>query len=121
MKYVRDQQFKESVRSLMALPFLREWDITRSFLEVKASTTDDDALLVYEYFERTWINGFGTALICKYGELFRTDNKRRSFPQHTEADLHSTPSVWRVRRKDERPHGLCQDRVGSRATAPQTS
>ena len=79
MKYVRDQQFKESVRSLMALPFLRECDIARSFLEMKASTTDDDAILVYEYFERTWINGFGTALICQYGELFRTNNNAEAF------------------------------------------
>ena len=79
MKYVRDQQFKESVRSLTALPFLREWDITHSFLEVKASTTDDDALLVCEYSERTWIDGFGTSLICQYGELFRTNNNAEAF------------------------------------------
>ena len=82
MKYVRDQQFKESVRSLMALPFLRECDIARSFLEMKASTTDDDAILVYEYFERTWINGFGTALICQHDELFRKTTTPRPSTAH---------------------------------------
>ena len=78
-KYVTDSLFKASVRSLMALPFLRERDIARSFLEMKASTTDDDAILVFEYFERTWINGFGTALICQNGELFRTNNNAEAF------------------------------------------
>ena len=78
-KYVTDNKFKVSVRSLMALAFLRERDIPTRFLEMKASTTDDDALLVYEYFERTWIDGFGTALICQYGELFRTNNNAEAF------------------------------------------
>ena len=78
-KYVTDSLFRTSVRSLMALPFLRERDIARSFLEMKTSTTDDDAILVYEYFERTWINGFGTTLICQYGELFRTNNNAEAF------------------------------------------
>ena len=78
-KYVTDHKFRTSVRSLMALPFLRERDIARHFLEMKATTTDDDALLVYEYFERTLINGFGTALICQNGELFRTNNNAEAF------------------------------------------
>ena len=46
---------------------------------MKASVTDDDTILVYEYFERTWINGFGAALICQYGELFRTNNNAEAF------------------------------------------
>ena len=74
MKYVADNIVKESVRSLIALEFPRECDIASRFREIKASATDDDAILVYEYFERTWINGFGTALICQCGELFRTNN-----------------------------------------------
>lgn len=78
-KYVTDHKFRTSVRSLMALPFLREHDITSRFLEMKASTTDDDAILAYEYFERTWINGFGPALICQNGELFRTNNNAEAF------------------------------------------
>ena len=79
LKYVADHNFKESVRSLMALAFLRERDIASRFREIKASATDDDTILVYEYFERTWINGFGTALICQYGELFRTNNNAEAF------------------------------------------
>ena len=63
----------------MALVFLRECDIARRFLEMKASTTDDDTILVCEYFERTWINGFGTELICQNGELFRTNNNAEAF------------------------------------------
>ena len=78
-KYVTDHRFRTSVRALMALPFLRERDIARSFFEMNASTTDDDATLVYEYFERTWINGLGTALICQNGELFRTNNNTEAF------------------------------------------
>ena len=92
MKYVRDKQFRTSVRSLMALPFLRERHIARSFLEMKASTTDDDATLVHEYFERTWIYGFGTALICQYGELFRTNNNAEAF--HGSLRLHSNPQLF---------------------------
>ena len=63
----------------MALAFLREHDMVRCFLEIKASTSDDDMGLVCEYFERTWINGFGTALICQHGELFRTNNYAEAF------------------------------------------
>ena len=79
VKYVADHPFKASVRSLIALAFLRERDIASCFIEMKASSTDDDAILVYEYFERTWINGFGTALICQNGELFRTNNNAEAF------------------------------------------
>ena len=63
----------------MALAFLKERDIVRCFLEIKASTSDDDMGLVCEYFERTWINGFGTALICQHDELFRTNNNAEAF------------------------------------------
>ena len=73
MKYVTDNHFKASVRSLMTLAFLRMRH-RKTLSQLKASSTDDDTILVYKYFERSWIDGFGTALICKNGELFRTNN-----------------------------------------------
>ena len=63
----------------MALAFMREHDIFGGFLEMKSALTDDDAILVYEYFERTWIDGFGTSLFGQYGELFRTNNNAEAF------------------------------------------
>ena len=46
---------------------------------MKASLTCDDAIIVSNIFERTWINGFWTALIYHNGELFRTNNNAEAF------------------------------------------
>ena len=79
MKYVADHPFKASLRSLAVLVFLKNLGIASCFLEMKVSLTGDDAILVYEYFERTRINGFWTALICQNGELFRTNINVKAF------------------------------------------
>ena len=46
---------------------------------MKSALPDDDAILVYEYFERTWIDGFGTSLFCQNDELFRANNNVEAF------------------------------------------
>ena len=46
---------------------------------MKASLTGDDVIIVYKYSDPTWINGFGTVLICQNGELFRTNNIVETF------------------------------------------
>ena len=63
----------------MALVFLKQNDIVRRFLELKNGVADDDLTAVHDYFERTWVNGFGTALICQHDELFRTNNNSEAF------------------------------------------
>ena len=65
--------------SLAVLVFLRNHDIASCFLEMKASLTGDDVIIVYKHFDPTWINGFGPALICQNGELFRTNNYVEDF------------------------------------------
>ena len=100
----------------MELTSLRECDIARSFLEVAASTTNDDANLVYEYFERTWINGFGTALICQYGELFRTNNNAKDFHNSLRRLLFAANPRFGVFVKSNALMDS-RDRVGVRTTA----
>ena len=78
-RYFTDENFRSSVRALMALPFLKTRDIRRRFLELNESVDDADLALVYDYFERTWIDGFGVELISQYNELFRTNNNAEAF------------------------------------------
>ena len=46
---------------------------------MKSRINDEDLLVVYEYFERTWINGFGVDIISQYDELFGTNNDAEAF------------------------------------------
>ena len=78
-KYNEDSVFRDSVRSLMALPLLKESDIRRSFFKLKEILVDSALRTVYDYFERTWIDGFGVKLICQYDEMYRTNNNAEAF------------------------------------------
>ena len=77
--YNANADFRNSVRSLMALVFLKSSDIHRRFLELRGTVDSDSLMLVYDYFERTWINGFGTGLISQHDELVRTNNNAEAF------------------------------------------
>ena len=79
MKYNTEKPFRDSVRSLMALALIKSNDIRDSFHTMKGLVNDDDLLLVYEYLERTWLDGFGVEMICQYHELFRTNNNAEAF------------------------------------------
>ena len=46
---------------------------------MKRTVHDNDLMAVFEYYERTWIDGFGTELICQHDELFRTNNNAEAF------------------------------------------
>lgn len=63
----------------MALPLLKESDIRRSFFKLKEILVDSALRTVYDYFERTWIDGFGVKLICQYDEMYRTNNNAEAF------------------------------------------
>ena len=77
--YNANADFRNSVRSLMALVFLKSSDIHRRFLGLRGTVDSDSLMLVYDYFERTWINGFGTGLISQHDELVRTNNNAEAF------------------------------------------
>ena len=72
--------FRKRIRSLTALAFFPPGEIPRYFKEMKALVISDEQLrCVYEYFEKTWIGGFGVELVTQHGEVFRTSNSAESF------------------------------------------
>ena len=58
----------------IALMFLPPEDLQKLFNSTKTLVRSDEQLSdVYRYFEETWIDGFGVALISQH-DVFRTNN-----------------------------------------------
>ena len=79
-RYNKEALFRKRIRSLTALAFFPPEEIPRHFKTMKALVRGDEQLrCVYEYFEKTWVDGFGVELIAQHGEVFRTNNSAESF------------------------------------------
>ena len=90
LRYNTDALFNVRIRALTAIVFLPVDDVPRHFQSMKALVADDDQLLrVYEYFETTWLNGFGVKLISQHGEAFRTNNCAEAFHSSLRTIFHA--------------------------------
>ena len=78
-RYNTENAFRSFVRSLMSLVFLKPEDIAPTFYILCSSTVDADLKNICDYFERTWVQGYGVDLICQYDEMFRTNNNAEAF------------------------------------------
>ena len=90
LRYNTDALFKARIRALTAIVFLPVDDVPRHFQSMKSLVADDDQLLrVYEYFETTWLNGFGVKPISQHGEAFRTNNCAEAFHSSLRTIFHA--------------------------------
>ena len=90
-RYNTGGEFRAFVRSLMSLVFFKPGDIPRRFRGLRSSVGDDDDLKrVCEYYERTWIRGYGVDIICQHNEIFRTNNHAEAFHNGIKSMINKT-------------------------------